>query len=257
MVDGNFWQDNSNALSAQVMDDVLAIPAFVELSSYFSVDNQTVDINVDINPLGDFNNSLTLYIAIFEYMTYNNVGSNGETQFGYVMKKMVPGSSGFLLSPLQNGVPVNENFSYTFQGNYVLPPDANSPIDHFSSHSIEDFGNIGVVLWIQDDASKEIIQSAEASLSSTGTNNHGVENASLMVFPNPAQEIATLKIDDQNARSGLIEITNALGELIYTKSVDVIERSVTIDLSTLSNGIYNISYKNNAITLYKKLQVIK
>ena len=74
VVDGNYWQDNSSALSAQVMDDVLAIPAFVELSSFFTVDNQTVDINVNINPLGDFSNPLTLYVAIFEYMTYNNVG---------------------------------------------------------------------------------------------------------------------------------------------------------------------------------------
>ena len=59
------------------MDDALANPAFVELSSFYTVDNQTVDINVNIDPLGDFTNSLTLYVAIFEYMTYNNVGSNG------------------------------------------------------------------------------------------------------------------------------------------------------------------------------------
>ena len=257
VVDGNFWQDNSTALTAQVMDDALAIPAFVELSSFFTVDNQTVDINVNINPLGDFTNSLTLYVAIFEYMTYNNVGSNGETQFGYVMKKMVPGSSGFLLSPLQDGVPVNENFSYTFQGSYVLPPDANSPIDHSSSHSVEDFNNLGVVLWIQDDATKEIVQSAEAIPSSTGIDNHGVKNASLMVFPNPAQEFATLKINDQNANNGQIEITNSLGEIVYAKSIDVIGSSINIDLSTLSNGIYNISYKNSGVTLYKKLQVMK
>ena len=190
-------------------------------------------------------------------MTYNNVGSNGETQFGYVMKKMVPGSSGFSLSPLQDGVPVNENFSYTFQGSYVLPPDANSPIDHSSSHSVEDFNNLGVVLWIQDDATKEIVQSAEAIPSSTGIENHGVKNASLMVFPNPAQEVATLKINDQNANNGQIEITNSLGELVYVKSIDVIGSSITIDLSTLSNGIYNISYKSNGVTLYKKLQVMK
>ena len=78
-----------------------------------------------------------------------------------------------------------------------------------------------------------------------------------MVFPNPAQEVATLKINDQNANNGQIEITNSLGELVYVKSIDVIGSSITIDLSTLSNGIYNISYKSNWVTLYKKLQVMK
>ena len=78
-----------------------------------------------------------------------------------------------------------------------------------------------------------------------------------MVFPNPAQDVATLKIDDQNANNGQIEITNSLGKLVYAKSIDEIESSITIDLSTLSNGIYNISYKNNGVTLYKKLQVMK
>ena len=140
---------------------------------------------------------------------------------------MVPGSSGFLLSPLQDGVPVNENFSYTFQGSYVLPPDVNSPIDHSSSHSVEDFSNLGVVVWIQDDASKEIVQSVEAISSSTGIGTHGFDNASLMVFPNPAQEVATLKIDDQNASNGQIEIINSLGELVFAKSIDLIGSSIT------------------------------
>ena len=78
-----------------------------------------------------------------------------------------------------------------------------------------------------------------------------------MVFPNPAQEVATLKIDDQNANNGQIEIINSLGELVFAKSIDIIGSSITIDLSTLSNGIYSISYKNNGVNLYKKLQVMR
>ena len=87
-------------------------------------------------------------------MTYNNVGSNGETQFSKVMKKMVPGSMGFNLGSLTDGQTVVENFSHSFQGSYTLPPDANNPIDHNTQHSVEDFSNLGVVSWIQDDATK-------------------------------------------------------------------------------------------------------
>jgi hypothetical protein len=91
-------------------------------------------------------------------MTYNNVGSNGETQFSKVMKKMVPGSMGFSLGTTRRGYCCREFFSY-FPGSYTLPPDANSPIDHTTQHSVEDFNNLGVVTWIQDDNSKEILQS--------------------------------------------------------------------------------------------------
>ena len=257
VVDGNYWQDNSSALSSQVMDDVLAIPAFVELSSYYTVDNQTVDISVNINPLGDFTNQLTLYVAIFEYMTYNNVGSNGETQFGYVMKKMVPGSTGFALSPLQDGVPVNENFSHTFQGSYVLPPDANSPIDHLTNHSVEDFNNLGVVVWVQDDATLEIIQSTEATASSTGISEVNVDLPELKLFPNPTNSVATVLINDNNGIDGNIEITNSLGEVIYTTMVNPGNKQLDIDVSGFSSGIYHVVYKNTHSAVFKKLQILK
>jgi hypothetical protein len=75
------------------------------------------------------------------------------------MKKMVPSSSGFNLDSLQNGTQRVESFTYTFNGNYLLPPNASSPVNHAVNHTVEDFNNLGVVLWIQDDATKEILQS--------------------------------------------------------------------------------------------------
>ena len=85
VVDGNFWQDNSTALTAQVMDDALAIPAFVELSSFFTVDdewNQIDEISLlsfddstksmDSEILSDLlnhTNKKLLYILIFIYIS--------------------------------------------------------------------------------------------------------------------------------------------------------------------------------------------
>ena len=154
---------NSSSLTTQLVDDAIATPSFINLSSNYSIGGQTIDFTVDIDPLADFSN-LTLYAAIFEYITFNNYGTNGEIEFNYVMKKMVPGSLGFGIASLQEGNQVTENFSYTFQGNYILPPDANSPVNHTTQHTVEDFNNLGVIVWIQDDNSKEILQSTTASL---------------------------------------------------------------------------------------------
>jgi hypothetical protein len=257
ILDGNVWQGNSSSLLNSQVDAVLANPAFAEISSYFTVTGQTVDITVSINPIGDFANSLTLYTAIYEIKTYNNVGSNGETEFGNVMKKMVPGSMGFALPTLQTGVTVVENFSHTFQGSYTLPPDANSPIDHTTQHSIEDFNNLGVVTWIQDDATKEVIQSTVSTIS--GTSVEELSTTKLMLFPNPAENTATVAFEGLEGSDIKIDLYNLLGELVFTgnhtsgSNFDY----YNIDVTTLNNGIYNLVLTVGESMTTKKLQILK
>ena len=72
---------------------------------------------------------------------------------------MLPDANGYAINPLQSGVTQTYDFSYTFQGNYSLPADANAPINHMIEHSVEDFDNLGVAIWIQDEVTKEILQS--------------------------------------------------------------------------------------------------
>ena len=257
ILDGNVWHGNSSSLLNSQVDAVLANPAFAEISSYFTVTGQTVDITVSINPIGDFANSLTLYTAIYEIKTYNNVGSNGETEFGNVMKKMVPGSMGFALPTLQTGVTVVENFSHTFQGSYTLPPDANSPIDHTTQHSIEDFNNLGVVTWIQDDATKEVIQSTVSTIS--GTSVEELSTTKLMLFPNPAENTATVAFEGLEGSDIKIDLYNLLGELVFTgnhtsgSNFDY----YNIDVTTLNNGIYNLVLTVGESMTTKKLQILK
>ena len=81
-------------------------------------------------------------MAIFEKNTYNNVGTNGETQFEHVMKKMVPNVTGQQIPSLQAGNQINQSAQYIFQGSYRLPANANSPINHSIEHSVEDFNNL-------------------------------------------------------------------------------------------------------------------
>ena len=257
ILDGNDWQGNSSALGNSQIDAVIAEPAFTDISSYFTVTGQTVDITVSVNPIGDFTNSLTLYTAIYEIKTYNNVGSNGETEFGNVMKKMVPGSMGFALPTLQSGVPVVENFSHTFQGSYTLPPDANSPIDHATQHSIEDFNNLGVVTWIQDDATKEVIQSTVSTISAT--NVEELQTTKLMLFPNPAENTATVAFEGLEGSNVQIELYNLLGELVFTGNHTSTSNFdyYNIDVTTFNNGIYNLVLKVGESITSKKLQIIK
>jgi hypothetical protein len=257
VLDGNVWQGNSASLTNAQVDAVIANPAFVSLSSYHTINGQTVDVTITVNPLGDFTNNLTMYSAIFEYNTFNNVGSNGETQFDKVMKKMIPSSSGMAISGLQDGVVLTENLSHTFQGSYSLPASAATPIDHATEHSVEDFSNLGVVTWIQDDATKEIIQSTVSSLSATNIEEKPMTN--MMIFPNPAENLATVAIEGIMGENVTIELYNLLGELIiseiYTPQSDF--DSHNLDITHLNNGMYNVILKVGESITSKKLQVLK
>jgi hypothetical protein len=259
VVDGNEYQINSNSLTAQMVDNSLAKPSIINLSSTYSVwaGGQKVDFQVTIDPLGDFTN-LTLQAAIFEYKTFNNTGTNGETEFEYVMKKMVPGSLGFNLNSLQDGVQRVENLSYTFNGNYILPSNANSPVNHAINHTVEDFSNLGVIIWIQDDATKEILQSTTASLVTSVIENNS-SASKLMIFPNPTSDLATLAFEGYKDSDIEVKLVNLLGEVVFSKKINssAYLDYYNLDVSLLSNGIYNVVAKSNGKITTKKLQILK
>ena len=174
------------------------------------------------------------------------------------MKKMVPGSSGYGIASLQEGNQVTENFSYTFQGNYILPPDANNPVNHTTQHTVEDFNNLGVIVWIQDDNSKEILQSTTASLVNN-INENLITSNNFKIFPNPASEIATIAYQGFDHKNVEFKIINMIGEVVLSKSFISPSSSgyYNLNISHLSNGIYNIIVSSNGTFLTKQIQILK
>jgi hypothetical protein len=137
------------------------IPSVLEMSVSHSVTDQTVDWAVQILPLADVPaDNLRLHVAIMEGTTTNNVGTNGQTEFHNVMKKMVPDSMGSELQALTRGESLELSGSYTFQGSYVEGTGISNPVDHTTGHTVEEFDDLEVVAWVQDSASWEVYQSA-------------------------------------------------------------------------------------------------
>ena len=77
-------------------------------------------MNITIDPIEDFNsNNLKLFVGIFEYTTYNNIATNGETEFLHVMKKMIPSSSGKPFQLYKQGFKSHLVFLITFKVNIL------------------------------------------------------------------------------------------------------------------------------------------
>ncbi len=158
-VDGQ-WDGNSNSYTAALRDAAYNVPSFMEITSDYEVECNTVNLDVTVKALQSFSGTNVLHVAIFEHLTYNNVKSNGETEFLNVMKKMLPDAGGTNLGAINNGDSLTFSFTHTFPGNYRLPANANSPINNSTEHSVEEFFDLGIVAWVQNTGTRDVHQSA-------------------------------------------------------------------------------------------------
>ena len=254
-VDGaNFGGPGS--FSTSDVNAAYAIPSFTNLSANMVVNaNHSVDITVTINPLTDFPTTARLFTAIIEKKTVNNTASNGETEFHNVMKKMVPSSAGKAVT-LTSGNQVIETLSHTFVGNYRLPANANSPINHSTEHSVEEFSDLTAIVWIQDVTSLTVYQAAEATVTM------GIEDQEQAtihaIFPNPAYDNATLRYSLKNSAHVSYTLVNTLGQTVLTTDMgqqNAGTHNQNINVSTLAKGIYMLTLQVGNKTYTKKFNV--
>ena len=255
-IDGG-WNDNGNSLTQGIFDQYQAIPAFVDLTANYSISGQTVSVDVEIDPLANVNsNNLRLFIAIKEKLTTQNVKTNGETEFHNVFKKFVTSDNGDPLSALTAGNTVNVSKSYTFNGSYVLPPNAGSPVDHATAHTVEEFSDLAVAVWIQDISTKEVLQAAEGNLV-IGIDDFDAETHNLKVFPNPAKDVAFVSIDADRNTSVDLTVVNALGQVVLsqTSTVDSGTNLININTADFAAGVYAINVTVDGNTQTMKLTI--
>jgi hypothetical protein len=135
-------------------------PCHMRLEVSHTVTDQTVDIDVTITPGDDFDSEqLVLQTAILEKTTFNNVGINEQTEFHHVMKKMVPNHFGTPLEPFIAGEAIELSLSYTFNGEYNGETAHNDQVSHAIEHTVEEFDDLEVVVFVQDNATKMVHQS--------------------------------------------------------------------------------------------------
>lgn len=64
------------------------------------------------------------------------------------------------------------------------------------------------------------------------------------IAPNPASDIITLMITEKGNHT--VSIIDALGKLVYTENVRFVDDKHSLDISSLSNGVYSVLIQNEA-----------
>lgn len=244
-VDGGAGMNTSGFTSA-MLNTAYAIPAFMNLNATFSLVGKKIISDITIDPIANFNTTnLKLFAAIVETVTHNNVGTNGETEFKWVMKKMMPDANGTALSALTSGTSVTKHLEWEFVGNYRLPANASSPINHATEHSVENFDNLTLVVWVQDMTTKEVHQAAYGT-KIAGVNDVIDNGEIIALYPNPAIDNTTIQYQVKGNRNVSVEVYNMVGKLVYVENIGQQEDGIyskSIPTDKLSSGMYIIKMK--------------
>jgi len=228
--------------------------------------------------------NLVAHHAINEKLTFENIKSNGETEFEHVMKKMMPSASGQMLSAVSANDTVMLSNTHEFLGDYRLSNDAGDPINHSFEHSVEEFTDLEIVFWIQTPATGEIWQSYhqdvtvgdpvsnlttipnggdtiyvvgtdsfqlfgdEGTIVPLGVNDKNAP--SFNVYPNPAKDIVYISGTEGMANVTMFDLQGRVVKQVSTQSS-------TIQVSDLPSGMYVIRIENNDITKNTRISVTR
>lgn len=230
--------------------------AFFGLSATYSINGNEVMVDANITALSDMfkTNQVKAYIAVIENKTTGNIGTNGETEFHYVMQKMLPNGAGRTILPLDAGQSqfIN-NSAYTF-----------TTTDH-----VEEMSDLSVVVFLQDVASKRILASVWATYDENTPTYNGPSTADVKdnsgngivgLFPNPAVDNARVRYSVVGQQDVNIALFNMNGEEIISINRNNLTDGVYFeDLNTkeLSSGSYLVKLTIGGKTHTRTINVVK
>ena len=217
---------NPSAYTSDDFENATAVPAFISIEPRATINaDHKVNIDTKITGLTDFKGGLVLYTAICEKTTSKNLKTNGEREFYHVMKKMLPTNTGTPLPAFNKLVSQDFHLDFSFKGNYRLPLDGQvaNHINHATEHCVEEFSDLEVVQFIQDQVTKVVYQSESVSVEVlTNASNPVYDVFDLNVYPNPANEMLHLKWiapTNENIPSGIYSVRLYSGRALSSKMV--------------------------------------
>lgn len=232
-IDGQ-WDLNAASLTTGVFNSYQQVPAFMEIgisSAYYTGNNVTV--SAQINPLINYaGNNYVYQVVVIENVTTGNVASNGETSFNQVMQNMHPDEDGTAVTSLTAGNPVNINVT--------IP---------MGTTNVEQMSDLKVVIFVQDNNTKEVLQSAWLDVSPNSVSDMDDQgNGITKMYPNPATDNVTMEFQVAQSQEVSWTMTNSLGEVVRQgQNVQANQGANQLGVSTesLATGVYFMTLTTN------------
>lgn len=231
------------------LDIVQGFASFVDLSAEWSATGTYIQCDVDVTALADLPGNNRLRIAMIEKQINHTIQTNGETQFYHVFRQFMDDATGVTIGAM------NANDNFTHYANKIISVNsapAQGSFDFWIGAS-----NMDVIVWVQDDNTGEVLQSALATYTTNSVDE--MENFARMikVYPNPATTAAGVEIDLIDRADVTINVVNTVGQTVFTSSETMDAGLQTISLNTeeMSAGLYFVNVTVNGTTETLRLNV--
>lgn len=257
-VDGQ-WNQNAQSFTNEVFDSYQGLNTNLEIEAIHRVYGKTVDVNVTLKPFADYTgDNYSLHVLIIEARTEKNFKTNGEREFFHVVKKMLPNEKGTAITGgMANGTNKDFNFTYTFPGSYKLPATGLTPIDLSVENSVEEFANLEVIVFVQNNTDKKIVQSFASVPTGpyNGVNDKALSKLGLKLYPNPASTSFTVSAEQNNSVS--VRVFDLSGKTLINSQLNN-SMETEINCSSLNNGLYFVEFTTaDGQTAVQKLMISK
>jgi len=176
----------------------------------------------------------------FQYTT--PPGSNGETEFDWVMRRMYPGATGTTIN-ISKGETLNISVEANLERIWRKP-------------------NIAYLVFVQNDETKEIIQ---AAVTTTVTDIEDIKELPLTFglaqnYPNPFNPSTVIKYQIPESSIVSLKVFDMLGreiKVLVNEQKNAGEYSVELDASQYSSGVYFYELRCNNFVNSRKMLLMK
>ncbi len=122
-----------------------------------------------------------------------------------------------------------------------------------------DVENLRVVALFINSLSGEIINAGISETLDVAVNENTTEQSQIKLYPNPANEVAYLKLNNSNTTSALVRIADATGKVVFEQAFNALNANALIQLNTaaLATGFYSVAVIEGSTVSTKTLVVSK
>lgn len=227
LTDGDYFED----LLAKVQRNHSILKVNLEGNAVISGSGTTPSVRANFNFESPVDASLRLYALVVEtevQSTGNNIGKQS--------KRVVQA-----LFPDENGASVRVRDG---KGIYVLTRS-------ILSSTVENYGNLKLVIIIKDADNSEVLQTAEFPLENQVPNEGVMAYETLEVYPNPASECVYLKALD-NATVDVFDVTG-----VRVFGLNGVNGDYTLDVRGYVPGAYIIKVREGAKVSTARISVVR
>jgi hypothetical protein len=187
---------------------------------------------------------MTLFLAVVAKKITTLTGSNGQTEFRNVLRKMIPDAA---------GISLKKDWSAT-EGQTNLGPYSRNILNDYD----REIDSIEVIAFLQNNITKEVYQAASSGMLpvniTTSIGKVGFEEATFKIFPNPASTNLTFLFDQELSGKSELRFYNNTGVMVKEVLLQPGIRRSAIDKLSLPSGIYLVKLSiNNRPQGYRKL----